>query len=185
MQVWLTFCGKKQSPYMYALHTYFFKDTFKTAMTLYLKELYPDLLSVSPSYHSYSCLNIKIKMLASHCTHFGKKKINKQKKFEKKFGFIHLKKQKLKHNKTVYLVVRSFNEVWQNLWNVIINGTKFIRNLCQRVTETTTLINNPFTDKLYFPPLVIFPFVPPEEKQETKKKKKKTVRTTISKKSCS
>ena len=91
MQVWLTFCGKKQSPYMYALHTYYFKDTFKTAMTLYLKGLCPDLLSVSPSYHSYRCLNIKIRMLAPH----WKKKINKQKrKFEKKFGFINLKKPK-------------------------------------------------------------------------------------------
>lgn len=172
MQVWLTFCGKKQSPYMYALHTYFFKNTFKTAMTLYLKGLCQDLLSISPSYNSYRCLNIKIKMLAPHCTHFGKKKkqTNKSGNLRRSLVSSTLKNQKLKHNKTVYLVVRSFNEVWQNLWNVIINGTKFIRNLCQRVTETTALINNPFTDKLYFPPLVIFPFVPPEEKKETKKK---------------
>lgn len=93
MQVWLTFCGKKQSPYMYALHTYFFKDTFKTAMTLYLKGLCPDLLSVSPSYHS-DVLTSKLKCWLLIAPILEKKKNKQKRKFEKKFGFIHLKKSK-------------------------------------------------------------------------------------------
>ena len=75
------FLRKEAKPIHVRIAYLFFKDTFKTAMTLYLKGLCPDLLSVSPSYHSYRCLNIKIKMLASHCTHFGEKK-NKQTKAE-------------------------------------------------------------------------------------------------------
>ena len=42
--------------------------------------------------------------------------------------------------KGVYLVVRSSDKIWQDLWYALLRRAQLISNFSQRVTETSTLM---------------------------------------------
>ena len=55
--------------------------------------------------------------------------------------------------KGVYLVVRSSDKIWQDLWYALLRRAQLISNFSQRVTETSPLMQeeNKVLKKKYLP----------------------------------